>query len=375
MTQSPSVLQSPLLLATDGSDSARVAQALVRPIADFLWHEMRVNNPQAEGLDVLTVVTVQPRVRQRGWRSKNLEPTQAPVTNSIDLTKASTQTTGQTQQDNGLSLEQLTQLVQADFGKDFPVSLLVRQGRPAIEILNCARMIQAGLIAIGHRGTGGVRELLLGSVSTAIARYAPCNVLLARSQSSQEAVSLHHVLLLVDDNVSNALALLRQLAPVGIQTVTLLHVQAPLNASYQVAPFISRTSSQQLSQSLRAAQQEQGEQILQRAARKMAASGVSVQTLLQVGDVGPTLCRIAMEIGVDLIVLGSDARRRSLLSPLQTIRQSRQETTTNSDSQEARPLRNTRLSVTEDYVIHYAPCAVLLCRAIVTVSNSGNTVK
>lgn len=390
MTQLPSVLQPPLLLATDGSTSARVAQALIRPIAELLQPTSPPERPIDEQDVVLTVVTVQTRAANRGRRSpKKLQPeSNRQIESTTNSTKAEAatavqnlehQTVGGSTQTVGLSLEQLTELVQADFSPSFSVSLLVRQGRPATEILNCARTIQAGLIAIGHRGTGGVRELLLGSVSTAIARYAPCSVLLARTHAeASTTANLRHVLLLVDAVAAQgAVALIQQLIPAGIQTVTLLHVQAPLNTSYSVTPFISRTSSWQLSRSLQAAQQEQGEQILQRAVAAIAVPGLTVQTRLHTGDAGPGVCHIAAEIGANLIVLGSDPTRRSLLSPFQTIRQSRQSTQPNSSPvKNVRPiLRNTRLSVTEDYVIHYAPCPVLLCRATAMLSNSGNTVK
>ena len=37
------------------------------------------------------------------------------------------------------------------------------------------------LVAVGARGTGGIRGLLIGSVTTAVVHHAPCSVLVARS--------------------------------------------------------------------------------------------------------------------------------------------------------------------------------------------------
>jgi nucleotide-binding universal stress UspA family protein len=103
-------------------------------------------------------------------------------------------------------------------------------------------------------------------------------------------------------------------------------------------------------------------QVLQQATASLNCkeSQVTITARLQTGDAGPLICQVAQELQADLIVLGSDASRRTLLSPLQG-RRSRQ--TTVDPQPDARPIRNTRLSVTDDYVIHYAPCPVLLCRS------------
>lgn len=371
MTPSPpAAISPPLVLATDGSPSAQMAQLLVQAIAALFIPEP----PNAEHSPVLTVITVQPRLPKRAKRS--LKKDDKGILEAI-AQEAPTDT-GNAGEPNGivahtaiarsdgLSLEQLTALIYRDFPPDFPLSLQVRQGRPVIEILNCARTLQAGLIAVGHRGGGGVRELLLGSVSTAIARYAPCSVLVARTQPDRmREPSLRHALLVVDSSLASpqAVATVRALVPAGIQMVTLLHVQAPLNAGYMVTPFVSRTSSRQLDQSLQDAQREQGERILQQAVSALEDAHLNVQTRLHTGDIGSSVCQIAQEIEANLIVLGSDATRRSLLSPLQAVRLPRRQPAAN----ESRSvLRNTRLSVTDDYVIHYAPCPVLLCRATAT---------
>jgi len=361
---SPAAISPPLVLATDGSPSARMAQSLMHAIAALFTPVQ----PNSEHSPLLTVVTVQPRPPKRSKRATNKD-NQPLLAESSKTDSAGANESGNTpvpRSPDGLSLKQLTDLVYSDFPINFPLSLQVRQGRPVTEILNCARSLQAGLIAVGHRGKGGVRELLLGSVSTAIARYAPCSVLVARALPDQLIEpSLRHALLVVDGSLASpqVLATTRLLVPAGIQMVTLLHVQAPLNAGYMVTPFVSRTSSRQLDQSLQDAQREQGQRILQQAMSAFADSQLNVQTRLHTGDIGPSVCQLAQEIGANLIVLGSDATRRSLLSPLQAMRLPRRK----QELGESRlVLRNTRLSVTDDYVIHYAPCPVLLCRAMTT---------
>lgn len=53
-------------------------------------------------------------------------------------------------------------------------------GDPAEQICSYAEEIDARLIAIGTRGHGTVASLLLGSVSNAVIRGAPCPVLVVR---------------------------------------------------------------------------------------------------------------------------------------------------------------------------------------------------
>lgn len=53
-------------------------------------------------------------------------------------------------------------------------------GRPDEEILAVAEEIGAGLIVLGSRGLGGVRRALVGSVSDSVVRHARCPVLVVR---------------------------------------------------------------------------------------------------------------------------------------------------------------------------------------------------
>lgn len=50
-------------------------------------------------------------------------------------------------------------------------------GEPADEIVGAAEELGADLVVVGRRGLGPLRRLVLGSVSDAIVRRAPCDVL------------------------------------------------------------------------------------------------------------------------------------------------------------------------------------------------------
>ena len=63
---------------------------------------------------------------------------------------------------------------------------LIREGDPKHQILAAATELEADLIVTGARGIGGFRELLLGSVSRAVSKVAPCSTLVVASRTSNE---------------------------------------------------------------------------------------------------------------------------------------------------------------------------------------------
>jgi nucleotide-binding universal stress UspA family protein len=172
---------------------------------------------------------------------------------------------------------------------------------------------------------------------------------------------LHHLLLVVDNAPleQQAIAIVHQLLPAGVQRLTLLYVQPPVNVNYLYGPFVTPNPSWQLNRSLQEAQKEAGEHRLRQVKKAIALPDLETQTLLQIGDAGTLICQIAQQYQVDLVVLSGETARQSLLAPLQGLRRQRQQAGENSDR---RILRNTRLSPTGDHVIHHAPCPVLLCR-------------
>jgi nucleotide-binding universal stress UspA family protein len=291
----------------------------------------------------LEVLTVQPRPAGMRPRLPALarKPTAEPRTSDAEaeLTSALPLPELENGHRPDLNSNDLFAQIKADLPPESRIAYQTREGRPATEILNHARTIQAGLIAVGHRGLGGSRELLLGSVSSAIARYATCHVLVARGLPEETILQpkWHHVLLAVNGSqaTKQAIALTRQLIPAGIQRVTILCAQTPLNPHYLFGPFATPTPNWQLTQSLQQAQKEQSEQIIQKAQEKLAGANLAITTLIQTGEPGPIICQIAQQQQADVIILGSDRHPA---------------------------FRNIRLTATGDYVLHHAPCPILLCR-------------
>jgi nucleotide-binding universal stress UspA family protein len=61
-----------------------------------------------------------------------------------------------------------------------PVRTIIAQGNPSEEILDKAKKIKADLIVTGSHGRHGAQKFLLGSISSKIADYAECSVLIVK---------------------------------------------------------------------------------------------------------------------------------------------------------------------------------------------------
>jgi nucleotide-binding universal stress UspA family protein len=60
------------------------------------------------------------------------------------------------------------------------VTTEIEQGSPKVAILDIARDWKADLIVLGSHGRKGLERFPMGSVSEAVAQYAPCSVQIAR---------------------------------------------------------------------------------------------------------------------------------------------------------------------------------------------------
>ena len=103
----------------------------------------------------------------------------------------------------------LAAFVDSAISADVP-QLLVVDGDVVSEIVRLAAEIRAGVVVMGTHGLGGVKQLLLGSVTEQVLREAPCPVLTVPPHiagNSPEAVSLATVVCAVDFSPSSRGAL------------------------------------------------------------------------------------------------------------------------------------------------------------------------
>lgn len=78
----------------------------------------------------------------------------------------------------------------------------LRMGSPVDGILDTAQEIKASLVIVGSRGLGGVKRLMMGSVSERVVHYATCPVLVVRSGGGAWPPSR---ILVADDGSEHAL--------------------------------------------------------------------------------------------------------------------------------------------------------------------------
>ena len=60
------------------------------------------------------------------------------------------------------------------------ISSMLKEGNPALEIVNAAKEGGFDVVVVGHKGLGKMEEFLLGSISEKVAHLAPCPVIIVR---------------------------------------------------------------------------------------------------------------------------------------------------------------------------------------------------
>lgn len=146
-----SVFPTKILLATDGSEHARLANETAVGLA---------NSTKSE----LHVMTVAPG---------SLDPAYL-VESYVSYEDALKEVEGESRR---VLDEQATRI--EEHGGKVTKSYL-RRGRREDEIVRLGEELEAGLIVMGSRGLGGVRRALMGSVSDFVVRHAHCPVMIVR---------------------------------------------------------------------------------------------------------------------------------------------------------------------------------------------------
>ncbi len=63
---------------------------------------------------------------------------------------------------------------------DLAVTSILRQGDPALEIVNTAKEGSFDVIIVGHKGAGRMREFFMGSISEKVSHLALCPVIIIK---------------------------------------------------------------------------------------------------------------------------------------------------------------------------------------------------
>jgi len=78
------------------------------------------------------------------------------------------------------SKQELEQLAKTEIGNLLKYNIIVKNGKPFMEIIETATEIDSDLIIISTHGHTGVEHLLFGSTAEKVVRKAPCPVLTIR---------------------------------------------------------------------------------------------------------------------------------------------------------------------------------------------------
>ena len=167
------------------------------------------------------------------------------------------------------------------------VKTLVTEGDPRVEIVRAAEELRADMLALGARGVGRLKRLLVGSTSLAAARYAPCPVAIVRGR----ARPVRRALVAVDGSEGSraALRFLSLFDVLREARVSLLHVlQGPDE---------------------RRKPQADVQKMLTDAVTVLGAGRYPVERLVVNGDPARQIVSIAHSRNADLVVLGARGLR------------------------------------------------------------------
>ncbi|HEU5393571.1 MAG TPA: universal stress protein [Candidatus Methylomirabilis sp.] len=180
--------------------------------------------------------------------------------------------------------------------------LRVSEGEPRAEIVRAAEEWGAELVVVGARGLGGVRGLLVGSVSLDVARHAPCPVLVVKGQPQ----GFRRVVVAVDGSPDSleALRFFTLLPLPGKLRVRLVGVVNRLRIP-PLAPRAARAHLRAVVDQLARERRAEVETALQKAAAGLRDRVGAVELAIPVGRPGEQIVREATEFGADLVVVGA----------------------------------------------------------------------
>jgi nucleotide-binding universal stress UspA family protein len=147
-----SVFPTQILLATDGSDEAKLATEAAAELS------------KGTGSEVHLVYVLPTPAQLIGHHLYTDEVRESLI--------------GGAERDAETFLKEQAEKISSDGGKVADTHL--RSGDPDKEILRTAESLGVGLIVIGSRGLGSVARMLIGSVSDSVVRHAHCPVFVVR---------------------------------------------------------------------------------------------------------------------------------------------------------------------------------------------------
>jgi nucleotide-binding universal stress UspA family protein len=139
--------------------------------------------------------------------------------------------------------EHLQRIAEELAGSGLAVASVVREGRPADEILAQARTLPAGMVVMRTRGRAGLERALLGSVTEQVLKHSDVPLVLMRP-GERRVTAIRQLVVPVDGSPGGALALdtAVKLARATGAAITLVQVAVPVATQVPVAYDMSGTS-------------------------------------------------------------------------------------------------------------------------------------
>lgn len=211
------------------------------------------------------------------------------------------------------------------------VTAEVLRGRPAGEIVDAAKAMEADLIVMGSRGHGTIESMLLGSVSAEVVDHASAPVLVARGRSTARVV-------LAWDGSECARAAADLIRDWPILARSSIRVVSVADIEVWWAGFPDAGALQAMPVYLDAADDSRRAHgaLVREMVAELGAAGLQAEPDRREGDAATEIIAAARESKADLIVLGTHGRTG---------------------------LRRLMLGSVARNVLYHAPCSVLVTRA------------
>jgi len=183
------------------------------------------------------------------------------------------------------------------------VETMIRRGSPADEIITACRNGKTDLVLVGFKGTSDTPEFLLGSVAHKVIKYAPCSVLVAKTESKV----INRILVPIDGSKHSdetVQFLLRIPLPPRTEVLVMMVVQS-FAAAFIKAYTLDLERDRQIITELQKAEEKAAERLLAEAGRQFHNGGYRVSAILTRGEPSREILREAAQRNVDLIALGA----------------------------------------------------------------------
>ncbi len=167
------------------------------------------------------------------------------------------------------------------------VTEVVREGDPDKEIVAVAEEVGADLIVMGSHSRRNFWDVVLGSVTAKVIREAPCPVMVVSHRPPHPGTLPHRVLVAVD------------FSPYA-QAAARMAAQLALRGDHRVT-FITVISGEMTEEEAR----ERLDEFLQ----DVRAQGLQADVLIRRGDVVKEICKAAVDVEADAIIMGSHSSR------------------------------------------------------------------